>query len=74
MDTETVLKIVKTIENRLTFKDLNIGYAADGSYDDSPEYNFQLGMISAFNELKNYLDFFIDKEVSQVENEMNRGE
>ena len=62
MDTETVLKIIKTIENRLTFKDL---------IDDTP---YTQGMRDAFNQLKNYLDFFIDSEVNQVENEMNRGE
>ena len=62
MDTETVLKIIKTIENRLTFKDL---------IDDTP---YTQGMKDAFNQLKNYLDFFIESQVSQVENEMNRGE
>ena len=59
MDTQTVLKIIKTIENRLTFKDL---------IDDTP---YTQGMKDAFNQLKNYLDFFIDEEVSQVENDMN---
>jgi hypothetical protein len=31
-------------------------------------------MKDAFNQLKTYLEFFIDSEVNQVENEMNRGE
>ncbi len=62
MDTETVLKIIKTIENRLTFKHL---------IDDTP---YTQGMKDEFNQLKNYLDFFIESEVNQVENEMNRGE
>ena len=62
MDTETVLRLIKTIENRLTFKDL---------IDDTP---YTQGKKDAFNQLKNYLDFFIDSEVNQVENDMNRGD
>lgn len=62
MEAETVLKIIKTIENRLTFKDLSI---------DTP---YTQGKKDAFNQLKTYLEFFIDSEVNQVENEMNRGE
>lgn len=62
MDTETVLKIIETIENRLTFKDLS---------DDS---DYTQGMRHAFTQVKNYLEFFIESQVNQVENEMNRGE
>jgi hypothetical protein len=62
MDTETVLRLIKTLENRLTFKDLS---------DDS---DYTQGKRDAFTHVKNYLEFFIESQVNQVENEMNRGE
>ena len=62
MDTETVLKIIGTIENRLIFKDLAI---------DTP---YTQGMRDAFTQVKNYLEMYIEHQVNQVENEMNRGE
>ena len=77
MDTETVLKIIKVMENRLTHDDMNLDYATDENpdfWEGMPEYNFQLGYHRAFYELKNYLEFFIESQVNQAENDMNRGE
>ena len=73
MDTETVLKIIEMLERRLEHRDVTIP-------EDIPthQYNeviaYAMGKRDAFNQLKNYLDFFIESEVNQVENEMNRGE
>jgi len=61
MDTETVLKIIKAIENRLAVKDLS---------DDL----YTQGIREGFTLVKNHLEVYVASQVNQVENEMNRGE
>jgi len=77
MDTETVMQIIKVMENRLTHDDLNLEYAHEDNpdfWEGMPEYNFQLGYHRALADLKNYLEFFIEHQVNQAENALNAGE
>lgn len=66
MDTDTVLKIIQSLENRLTHDDLSLEHPGPKAYVQ--------GMRAAFTEVKNYLEMYIESQVNHVENEMNRGE
>ena len=66
MDTDTVLKIIQSLENRLTHDDLSLEHPGPKAYVH--------GMRAAFTEVKNYLEMYIELQVNQVENDMNRGE
>ena len=66
MDTDTVLKLIKCMENRLTHDDLSLEHPGPKAYVQ--------GMRNAFTEVKNYLEMYIELQVNQVENDMNRGE
>jgi hypothetical protein len=73
MDTETVLKIIEVLENRLKHGDVTIPEDIPSHfYDEGIAY--AMGKREAFTQVKNYLEMYIDSHVNQVENEMNRGE
>ena len=70
MDTETVLKIIAMIDARIAecedFKNCD-------ALDDS-QWRFVEGTQFGLQELSNHLQEYIESQVNQVENEMNRGE
>ena len=73
MDTETVEKIIEMLEHRLEHGDVTIPEdIPTHQYDEVIAY--AMGKRDAFIQLKNFLERCIDPQVSQVENEMNRGE
>lgn len=70
MDTDTVLKIIAMldarideVENELETTDL-LRYEAE----------WIQGQIIGFKDFKNHLQAYIESQVNQVENDMNRGE
>jgi hypothetical protein len=73
MDTETVEKIIEMLEHRLKHEDVNIPEdIPTHQYDEVIAY--AMGKRDAFIQLKNFLERCIDTQVSQVENDMNRGD
>jgi hypothetical protein len=73
MDTETVLKIIEMLEQRLKHRDVTIPeYLPTHQYDEVIAY--AIGKRDGLNQLKNFLERCIESQVNQVENEMNRGE
>lgn len=73
MDTETVEKIIEMLEHRLKHGDVTIPEdLPTHQYDEVIAY--AMGKRDGFNQLKNFLERCIDPQVSQVENDMNRGD
>ena len=65
MDTDTVLKIINMLDARIKIA------------HDTWDMTGDSGALHAKNELKsfqNHLQAYIESQVNQVENEMNRGE
>ena len=66
MDTETVLKIIAMIDARIDTIKLN---------QPVPILNdWHNGLVHGLQGFKEHLDNYIESQVNQVENEMNRGE
>jgi hypothetical protein len=73
MDTETVEKIIEMLEHRLECGDVTIPEdLPTHQYDEVIAY--AMGKRDGLTQLKNFLERCIDPQVSQVENDMNRGE
>jgi len=68
MDTETVLKIIEMINH-------DIAYINGTTEVTDPEKAlFQYGGVIALAGFRDHLQSYIESQVNQVENEMNRGE
>jgi hypothetical protein len=71
MDTETVLKVIAMLDNNLAStrdEDVKLYYSF------SPEENRMLGRRKALEDFRDTLQGFIEAQVNQVENDMNRGD
>jgi hypothetical protein len=71
MDTETVLKVIAMLDNNLAStrdEDVKLYYSF------SPEENKMLGRRKALEDFRDELQGFIEAQVNQVENDMNRGD
>lgn len=70
MDTGTVLKIIAMLEARID--------ELEQEFETTDLYGYQLdwiqGQIIGFKDFKNHLQAYIESQVNQVENNMNRGE
>lgn len=70
MDTGTVLEIIAMLEARID--------ELEQEFETTDLYGYQLdwlqGQIIGFKDFKNHLQVYIESQVNQVENEMNRGE
>jgi hypothetical protein len=75
MDTETVLKIISMLDNRIDkmyYKDMP--EIANNSEALPWEHDNIRGAISELMDFRDHLQSHIESQVDQVENEMNRGE
>jgi hypothetical protein len=75
MDTETVLKIIAMLDNRIN----NMYYGvmpelADNSDILPWQYENMSGAISGLMDFRDHLQSYIESQVNQVENEINKGE
>ena len=70
MDTGTVLEIIAMLEARID--------KLKNEFEITDLYGYQLdwiqGQIIGFKDFKNHLQEYIESQVNQVENNMNRGE
>jgi hypothetical protein len=70
MDTKTVLKVIAMLDQIIE--------GLNKEFDNSDLYGDQLdwiqGQIIGFKEFKEHLQGFIESQVNQVENDMNRGD
>lgn len=72
MDAQTVLEIIELMDNRLTHDDMDLNYAHDENpdfWEGMPEYNFQLGYHRAYADLKEFLQNYIENQISHMETE-----
>jgi hypothetical protein len=69
MDRETLIKVVQMIDNRLSQPDVNV----DNINRQSDELLYQrtLGMIDSLLELKEHLQYGIEVDINQLENELS---
>jgi hypothetical protein len=66
MDTETVLKTIAMLNHRIQmFENIT------SSMPNSP---YHMGILKAYSDFREHLQSYIESQVNQVENEMNRGE
>jgi RNA processing factor Prp31 len=75
MDTETVLKIIAMLDNRIN----NIYYGVMPELADNPDtlpwqYEKCAGAVSELMDFRDHLQSYIESQVNQVENEINKGE
>jgi len=64
MDTETVLKIIKMIENNLKVSEENTPIT-----QPAKDYQFVLGRENALQELQDHLQSFIEGQLNALENQ-----
>jgi hypothetical protein len=77
MDTDTLLKIIESIDIRLSKEDLNLDWAHEDNpdfWDGMPEYNVIVGHRFGLNEIKDYLQECIEQKVNQAEDAIGAGE
>ena len=75
MDTETVLKIISMLDNRIDKMYYKVMPEIDLDSVALPwEYDNMRGAISELMDFRDHLQSHIESQVNQVENEMNRGE
>lgn len=67
MDTETVFKIIDMLDRRISNYESNI------ANPDVMLVMSDVGAIKALKELRNYLQEYIESEVSKAEDQMNEG-
>jgi len=70
MDTNTVLKIIAMLDARID--------ELENELETTDLHGYQLdwiqGQIIGFKDFKNHVQYYIESQVNQVENNMNRGE
>ena len=69
MDRDTLIKVVQMIDNRLSQPDVNVDNIS--KEHDAPLYHRTLGMIDALLELKEHLEYGIDVDIIQLENQLS---
>ena len=77
MDTETVFKIIDMLDARISNYGLDKEVIQESGYDMVSKRQLIIktnGSIVALEELKNYLQEYIESEVSKAEDQMNEGE
>ncbi len=77
MDTETVFKIIDMLDARISNYGLDKGVIQRSGYDMVSKRQLIIkanGAIIALEELKDYLQEYIESEVSKAEDQMNGGE
>jgi hypothetical protein len=69
MDRETLIKVVQMIDNRLSQPDVNVDNI--NRQNDELLYQRTLGMIDSLLELKEHLQYGIEVDINQLENELS---
>jgi len=76
MDTETVLQIIAMLDRRISNYELDIKAVDVSGYNMVSKRQLIIkatGAILALNELRDYLQEYIESEVSKAEDQMNEG-
>jgi hypothetical protein len=74
MDTETVLKIIEMLIVKITALNAHMYEHDKAKYKQDEDYFLTLAERNVLEDFRNHLQEYIESQVNQVENEMNRGE